>query len=271
MPRISKKKKQIVGIISLVIAGAIFAVSALLFSDQLNFFLFVGLLVGLIPTAVLDHVNESWKNKVNDRLPQLVRDLSEAQETGQTIVRALDDASKIKYGPLSDEVKKVSVQMSWGSSFDEALKNFAKRIDTLPARRFCILVTEAMKTGGRIRRVFSMTAESMEETLQLYKERSSQMRPYIIIIYAAFFVFLFTTIQLLTSFFIPLAEFPMTGFMTPLGSAELFKTYFFHMMLIQAVLGGLVAGKVGNSRIISGLKHSVIMMIAGFLGYQFTI
>jgi flagellar protein FlaJ len=267
MSKISKKIRKIAAIGSLAGAVAIILVGILLFMDQLNTFLFFGLLVAFIPTAVLDYINETWQNAVNDKLPQLVRDLSEAQETGQTIVKALDQASQIKYGPLSEEVKKISIQMSWGSSFDKALHTFAQRIDTLTARRFCILVIEAMRTGGRIRKVFSMTAESMEETLQLNKERVSQMRPYIIIIYAAFFVFLFTTIQLLTSFFVPLAEIEMTGFMTPLGTGEMFTTFFYHMMMIQSVLGGIVAGKIGNGRIISGLKHAIIMMVAGYVAY----
>lgn len=262
---------MIAGIVSLASAAAIILVSIILFMDQLNTFLFIGLLVGFVPIAVLDYVNQSWQSAVDDKLPQLVRDLSESQETGQTFVRALDEASKIKYGPLSDEVKKISIQMSWGSSFEQALNYFAKRIDTLSARRFCILVIEAMRTGGRIRKVFSMTAESMEETLQLHKERESQMRPYIIIIYAAFFVFLFTTIQLLTSFFVPLAEIDIVGFMTPLGSGEMFQTFFFHMMMIQSVLGGLVAGKIGNGRIISGLKHAIIMMVTGYIAYEIII
>jgi len=262
---------MIAGIVSLASAAAIILVSIILFMDQLNTFLFIGLLVGFVPIAVLDYVNQSWQSAVDDKLPQLVRDLSESQETGQTFVRALDEASKIKYGPLSEEVKKISIQMSWGSSFEQALNYFAKRIDTLSARRFCILVIEAMRTGGRIRKVFSMTAESMEETLQLHKERESQMRPYIIIIYAAFFVFLFTTIQLLTSFFVPLAEIDFVGFMTPLGSGEMFQTFFFHMMMIQSVLGGLVAGKIGNGRIISGLKHAIIMMVTGYIAYEIII
>jgi len=271
MPKISKKIRTISGIASLAGAVTIILVSVFMFMDQLNHFLFIGLLVGFVPIAVLDQMNQSWQAAVNDKLPQLVRDLSEAQETGQTFIKALDEATKIKYGPLSDEVKKVSVQMSWGSSLEKALSHFAERINTLPARRFCILVIEAMRTGGRIRKVFSMTAESMEETLQLSKERESQMRPYIIIIYAAFFVFLFTTIQLLQSFFVPLAEIDIVGFMTPLGSGEMFHTFFFHMMTIQSVLGGLVAGKVGNGRIIAGLKHAIIMMIAGYIAYEIVI
>jgi flagellar protein FlaJ len=250
MPKIVKKIRKIAALASLAGAVAIILVGVFLFVDQLNTFLFIGLLVAFVPTAVLDQINQTWQNAVNDKLPQLVRDLSEAQETGQTLVKALDQASQIKYGPLSEEVKKISIQMSWGSSFDKALNTFAKHIDTLTARRFCILVIEAMRTGGRIRKVFSMTAESMEETLQLHKERVSQMRPYIIIIYAAFFVFL------------------MTGFMTPLGTGEMFTTFFYHMMMIQSVLGGIVAGKIGNGRIISGLKHAIIMMVVGYLAYE---
>jgi flagellar protein FlaJ len=271
MPRIEKKIRLIVAIVSLSAAVAIIALSVLLFMDELNTFMFIGLLVAFVPTAALDQINQSWQNAVNDKLPQLVRDLSEAQETGQTIVKALDQAAQIKYGPLSDEVKQISIQMSWGASFDRALNYFAKRIDTLPARRFCVLVIEAMRTGGRIRKVFSMTAESMEETLLLHKERVSQMRPYIIIIYAAFFVFLFTTIQLLTSFFVPLAEIDMVGFMTPLGSGEMFTTFFFHMMMIQSVLGGFVAGKVGSGRVVSGLKHAIIMLVVGFVAYELVL
>jgi hypothetical protein len=63
----------------------------------------------------------------------------------------------------------------------------------------------------------------------------------------------------------------MVGFMTPLGSGEMFTTFFFHMMMIQSVLGGLVAGKVGSGRVVSGLKHAIIMLVAGFVAYEFVL
>jgi flagellar protein FlaJ len=56
--------------------------------------------------------------------------------------------------------------------------------------------------------------------------------------------------------------------MTPLGTGEMFTTFFYHMMMIQSVLGGIVAGKIGNGRIISGLKHAIIMMVTGYLAYE---
>jgi flagellar protein FlaJ len=37
------------------------------------------------------------------------------------------------------------------------------------------------------------------------------------------------------------------------------------MTTIQAFFGGLIAGKMGEGTISAGLKHSLIMMIVGFL------
>jgi flagellar protein FlaJ len=40
------------------------------------------------------------------------------------------------------------------------------------------------------------------------------------------------------------------------------------MTLIQAFFGGLVAGKMGEGSIYAGLKHSLIMMILGYLSLR---
>ena len=39
----------------------------------------------------------------------------------------------------------------------------------------------------------------------------------------------------------------------------------FHMCLIQGLLGGLVAGKMGEGSVAAGLKHSLILMTVGFI------
>ena len=43
---------------------------------------------------------------------------------------------------------------------------------------------------------------------------------------------------------------------------------FFHMSTIQAFFGGLVAGKMGEGTVGAGLKHSVILMISGYLALR---
>jgi flagellar protein FlaJ len=43
---------------------------------------------------------------------------------------------------------------------------------------------------------------------------------------------------------------------------------FFHLASIQAFFGGLVAGKMGEGTINAGLKHSIIMMLCGYIALK---
>jgi archaeal flagellar protein FlaJ len=41
------------------------------------------------------------------------------------------------------------------------------------------------------------------------------------------------------------------------------------MVLVQGFFGGSVAGKMGEGTISSGLKHSIVMMLMGYLAIKF--
>jgi hypothetical protein len=36
-------------------------------------------------------------------------------------------------------------------------------------------------------------------------------------------------------------------------------------MLVSALFGGLMAGKIGERRVAGGLKHSIVMLVAGYV------
>ncbi len=121
-------------------------------------------------------------------MPLLVRGVAESQETGMTLIRALEKVvdNKMVSGPLAKEVKQMVVQMSWGTSFEDALTNFKNHIDSPIVNRFCVLVLEASRSGGTIKKVFTATSGFMEEMKEIDRDTSAQMKPYTIVIYAAF-------------------------------------------------------------------------------------
>jgi len=125
------------------------------------------------------------------------------------------------------------------------------------------LIIEASRSGGHVERVFDPLGKFVQSTLILDKERRSQTRPYIAIIYVAFFVFLFTIILLFKSFFVSIEGLPVLG--TAVVSSLEMRQIFFHMTTIQAFFGGLVAGKMGEGTISAGLKYSLIMMVCGYM------
>ncbi len=183
-----------------------------------------------------------------------------------TLPQALEEASNRNYGPLTAELKKIVNQMSWSLTFEEAFQKFGERVDTSLVQRTVPLVIEAGRSGGQVEDVFSPMGEFIQTILTMEKERKAQARPYIAIIYVAFYVFVFTVILLFKTFFVEMGSSPVIGLST-MSSDEAWRI-FFHMSSIQAVFGGLVAGKMGENTIRAGLKHSVILLASGYIALK---
>jgi archaeal flagellar protein FlaJ len=277
MRKISLKAKQwtvavsVAVVLALVLLLAVFAGEFL--GTYSNEVFLVCILIVLVPSAVLDYEHHKWMSAIENQMPGLVRGVSEAQETGLTIVKALEKVvqNKMIAQPLADEVQKLTVQMSWGTSFEDALINFKERIGSPIVNRFCVLVLEASRAGGTIKKVFTATSEFMEEMNEMDKETSAQMMPYVIVIYAAFAVFIATAAILVQSFFSPLQGAPMLMSDVSVGSVDVFKDFFYKNMLVSAVTGGLMAGKLGERRVAGGLKHAIILSLVGYFVFMILI
>ncbi|MCK5628410.1 type II secretion system F family protein [Candidatus Bathyarchaeota archaeon] len=277
MRKVSKKTRMWVPAVSLVSAVVLIVVLLLLWPDQVAVFvneIFLAvLLIIAIPWAIVEHFHSRWMNAIEDQMPVLVGGISEIQETGLTFIKAFERVvtDKMIKSPLSEEVKKLIVHMSWGLSFEEALKKFKIRLESSVVNRFCALVLEANRSGGQVRKVFTATAGFMQETREMDRETTSQMRPYIVIIFAAFFVFLFTSIILVSSFFVPLAGLGELVSPTSAVSASSANDFFYRTMIIAAFMGGLMAGKIGERRVLGGLKYAAASAIIGYVIFFVTI
>jgi flagellar protein FlaJ len=200
-------------------------------------------------------------------LPDLFRSIVQAQETGMTLPQALEEAAKRDYGPLTSELKKMTVQISWGSAFEEALSAFGRRVGTVLVQRTVPMIIEASRSGGHVEKVFDPMGKFIQSNILLEKERRTQTRPYIAIIYVALFVFLFTIVLLFKTFFLNVEGVPLLS--APSTSPTEMQRIFLHMTIIQGFFGGLVAGKMGEGSINAGLKHSLIMMLFGYVVLKF--
>ncbi|MCW4008749.1 MAG: type II secretion system F family protein [Candidatus Bathyarchaeota archaeon] len=269
MPKIEPKTKKITVSVSVLIASAIvlagyFTVGV---SSVLDDFIFFGFIVALSPIAFLNYIDYRWRKAVDERLPDLFRSIVQAQETGITLHKALEEAAKRDYGPLTSELKKMTAQISWGASFEEALLAFGRRVGTVLTQRTVPLIIEASRSGGQTEKVFGPMGKFIQTTLLLEKERRTQTRPYIAIIYVALFVFLFTIVILFKTFFTNIDGTALFS-MSTISLMNL-QRIFLHLAIIQGFFGGLVAGKMGEGSVTAGLKHSLIMMLLGYVALKF--
>ena len=268
MPKIERKVKKITWAVSAVSASAIIVFGLLTYWGNSLFdeAVFFAIIAAVFPPAILTYLDYQWRKAVDEHLPDLFRSIVQAQETGMTLPQALEDAAKRDYGPLTAELRKMTTQISWGMSFEEALLALGKRVSTVLMQRTVPMIIEASRSGGHVEKVFDPMGKFIQTTLLLDKERRTQTRPYIAIVYVAFFVFIFTIVLLFKSFFVSTEQLPMLG--TAVMPPEAIKRLFFHMTVVQSLFGGLVAGKMGEGTINAGLKHSLILMICGYLAIK---
>jgi flagellar protein FlaJ len=269
MPKIENRTKKITITFSVLIAIAIVLVGYFTVgvSAALDDFVFFALLAIISPIALLNYIDYRWRKAVDEHLPDLFRSIVQAQEIGMTLPNALEEAAKRDYGPLTPELKKMTAQISWGSSFEEALLAFGRRVGTVLTQRTVPMIIEASRSGGRVEKVFDPMGKFIQTTILLEKERKTQTRPYIAIIYVALFVFLFTIVILFKTFFTDVGG--MALFSMPTVSPMDLRRTFLHLTLVQGFFGGLVAGKMGEGSISAGLKHSLVMMLLGYVALKF--
>jgi len=221
----------------------------------------------------------NYRNAADNKLPSLLREVSDAQKVGLPLPKAVIEAAKHQYGALTDELRKLSAKMSWGISFQKALRDMAKNINTSLFHRTAVLILEAERAGGSIEDVFDAAHRHVSELLALKRERLGSMKPYTWIIYASFVVFSLVVTLLLQIFFANLAlnntQFSAasggggiaeSGFL-PISLAFL-QIVFYHMLLIEGCFSGVVAGKMGQGDGKIGLLHSIIMVIIGWVFFK---
>jgi flagellar protein FlaJ len=268
MPKIESRTKKIVVAMSVLLAAAIvvFGFFTVGFSTALDDFVFFGLLAVISPIALMNYIDYRWRKAVDEHLPDLFRSIVQAQEIGMTLPKALEEAAGRDYGPLTPELKKMTVQISWGASFEEALLAFGRRVGTVLTLRTVPMIIEASRSGGSVEKVFDPMGKFVQTTILLEKERKTQTRPYIAIIYVALFVFLFTIVILFQTFFTDVEGVALLSM--PTSSPTDLKRIFLHLTLVQGFFSGLVAGKMGEGSISAGLKHSLIMMLLGYVALK---
>ena len=286
MPKIPQKTQTTIWVISISIGVAMGAIAALIFAGVFSLgenitasdFIAIGILLTIAPPSVAFFIDNNWRSGIDANLPNLLRDIADAQRTGLSLPRAVSESSKRNYGPLTPELQKMAAKISWGIPFDQAMRSFTETADTELNNRAAILILEAQRSGGVIEDIFDSAQKHVEDILALRKERLGQMKPYIWIIYAAFIIFLLVIVVLFNTFFYPMAEmyteFQGVQFQN-LGLnpqvLESYKILFLHMTIVEGLFSGLVAGKMGEGKAKSGLKHSSIMVLIGWITYKLTI
>jgi len=282
MPRIEPKERKIVGAVSAGIGIAMFLAAIIgvfilhlnlpLTWDQLSV---VGLTIALFPPATVEYLDLRWQRGIDNNIPRLLREIAESGRTGLTLIRAIEVSADRDYGPLTPELKRMLAKISWGATLEEAMLTFAQRARTKLAQRVSTLIVEVSRSGGDTQEIMEQVNKHVNELQTIDRERYAQMRPYAVVVYVAFAVFLFADIILIREFFEPMAAIHTQALASGGGGIfggpgldiKALDTTLFHATVIEGILGGLVAGKMSEAHLGAGLKHSLLLILISFLSF----
>lgn len=244
----------------------------------IDFFVF-GLMSSIGPIGFYNHLKAKKKRDMEGQLPDLLREISSSTSSGMTVFDAIISASTGDHGKLTLELQRVAAQLSWGIPVDEALTNFANRINAPSVKRMVVTINKALEIGGNTASVFTAAAKEIDQVKLVEQQRTAEMSMYSIVIFISFFVFLAVILIIDTTIFkemFSLQEQLVSSGATNIGGMaiakvdpEALKNAFFCFVLVQGLGGGLLGGFMMDGKLSSGVRFGFILILISFFVFKF--
>ena len=253
-----------------IIAVALFLYDFLFYLNEPYFddLVLFSFLIGVTPFATGKYFEFSRMRRMEDEFPNFLADVSSGVDSGMSIPQAIYVTKDRESGLLNKEIEKMAMQISWGIPFEKVFKKFTERTTSPYIEKLTYLIIEANKAGGDIREILGAAARNARELKNIEREIGTLIKPYILICYITYFVFLVVIIILYKTFILPMAGGDAQAFLSAVFTPEEFTTLFFRMLMLQGLFIGLAAGKMAEKKIIAGLKHSIILIVSGYIMFN---
>ncbi len=240
--------------------------------------LIFGIIMAIVPLTVYQLREVQRKDSVDKHMPVFLLALLSSVQSGANLMKAIEQTASRNLGALTPPLRNLRANLSWGMPIDEAFDNFAAKSGTRISKRVTLLLQMALRIGGDVSENLEMIQKHVSDMQNLEKSRKSQLAPYTYTIYISYFVFIAVAVLLITSFFTEIRKVQESlvetgtegGLFGSLASMDigLMETALFNMAIIEAIFGGLAAGKIGAGSYVAGVKHVVVMVIIAVIAFQ---
>lgn len=237
-------------------------------SFPIDQFLVIISILAILPYAIDTTFEKRKIRKKEELYTEFLFKLSELMRGGLDPVKAVIELGKTNLGLLSPHVRLAATAMTFGKSFEEAMTMMTGTLKSELITRYTMLVVQASYSGGSTSDLILKASEDMRSLIGIEREKEGNLSQYTMIFYFAQGILFFIALTLTTSL-LPYLQDLGSGSFLGLGGAGLsdlnFAGGFFHLLMINAFFGGLIIGKISEGEARFGLKHSVILMTAGYI------
>lgn len=280
-----EKKGLLTTVISTCFSFVFFLIGFLIYIGVIRFpgelltwvdFMVLSVLSVIGPIGFYNHLMVKKKKDVENQLPDFLREISSSTASGMTVFEAIKSAAKGDHGRLTPELQKMSSQLSWGISVNEAINNFANRVNTDIVKRMAITINKALEIGGNTASVFEAAAKEIDQAKRVEEQRRVEMSMYSVVIFISFFVFLAVVLIIDKTIFQAIFDLQdkMAGqaignMMIATIDHTLLKYTFFSFIMVQSIGGGLLGGFMMDGKLSSGIRFGFVLTLISFFVFKF--
>ncbi|MCK5474849.1 MAG: type II secretion system F family protein, partial [Candidatus Aenigmarchaeota archaeon] len=230
----------------------------------------------VIPRTFVKYAKYRKQKTIEERFPDFLRDIVEGLRGGMSLPLAINYTSKNNYGELTEPIRLLIAQISWGVPFEKAITNFASITKSKTVTRAVRTIIEAHRSGGNLAEVINAVGRSTIELEKIKRERTSRISSQMMQGYIIYFVFLGVMVGM-QKFLIPALSWGtvdtsvgniMSGSTgtteTGVIDVALYQKMFTHLAIIQGFFSGVTIGKLAEGSIDAGIKHAMFLVIIGY-------
>lgn len=238
-----------------------------------------GILAAVIPLTLLQLKEVQRREGIDRHLPLFLLSLVSSIQSGSNLIQAIQMVPERNMGNLGPLLRNLKANISWGMPISEAFENFTKKAGTRMAKRVVVLLEIAFKNGGNVAENLETIQKYVTDLRNLEKERKSALQPYTYTIYISFAVFIAISVILSSQFFTQIESVKQLLVTTHVTNSNVFSalsgvdiaqidSLLLNMAIIEAIFGGLAAGKIGSGSYVSGIKHVIVMIVIAVIAFN---
>ncbi len=235
-----------------------------------------GALLALTPVAYISYRNHLFLKSVEKNIPRFLRDILQSTDSGLILPKALIEASRRNYGPISEEIGVAMSKFTLGYDFRSSILEATKRLRHPFAPQVGMILVEAYAAGGKTHDVLNSSVMLFNGLEQYGEEKQSELKPYIQLVYLSVIIFLVIALMIISQFVVPFENVASSASAaskvtasapnfarlsaSKIPSLSYFQSVFFLAAILESISAGIVAGKIVDGSAASGLRHSLIMI-----------
>jgi len=228
------------------------------------------LVVATAPVAVIYEYRRRQELAIRERFPELLELLATSNRRGLSLTRGLDIVSESASGRLAGELRQLRNDIRWNADLPAAFDAFGDRLNSPTLTRTAKLIAEGSRATSDLYLVLEVAASDIAERTRLDRERRQTLQSYLVIVVIGFLVYLLVVVLLAANFLDPIERLSASvatrsGDGGPVSLAAVpvteLRVILFHSALIQGFGSGVLAGKLAENSLYSGLKYGIALVV----------